>query len=108
MPLDLAVPMPQTRPRTRWPRSVVAKKGWVRGGVLVLNIAPRWRAAWWCWGDYPRKVASDSTLRISEFPGLPPVPAETGKLFRHALLGEEVAVAKINALMTDRQVSEHV
>ena len=58
----------------------------VRAGVLVLNIAPRWRAAWWRWGDYPRKVASDSTLRISEFPGLPPVPAETGKLFRHALL----------------------
>ena len=53
---------------------------------LVLNTAPRWRAAWGPGGGCPRKVSADFSLRVNECFDLPPSSAETGKLFRRPLL----------------------
>ena len=62
--------------------SVVAKRTISRTS-LVLNTAPRWQAAWWRSGGYPRNVASATTLLASVEPCSGPADVAPRVLLGH-------------------------
>jgi len=62
--------------------SVVAKRTISRTS-LVVNTAPRWRAAWWRSGGYRRKVASATTLLASVEPCSGPAVVARRDVFGH-------------------------